>query len=94
MSLQLLVTASICSKSGHRPSFLTCLTLYRKFCFLVFSFCEHQARTNHEDFEGPSKEEMLQDLQSKTKQLDHAQKVISEQQKIIAESQPKPEAKG
>ena len=37
MSLQLLVTASICSKSGHRPSFLTCLTLYGKFCLFNLS---------------------------------------------------------
>lgn len=60
--------------------------------FIYNCFIENQAKV--EDIEGPTKEEMLQDLQSKTKQLDHAQKVISEQQRIIAENQPKPEPKG
>lgn len=60
--------------------------------FICNCFIENQPKI--EDIEGPTKEEMLQDLQSKTKQLDHAQKVISEQQRIIAENQPKPEPKG
>jgi len=47
-----------------------------------------------DDVGGPSKEEMIEDLKTKTKQLDHAQKVITEQQRIIAENKTALETKG